>query len=152
MFSLLGAQSICHDGNKQWRGKGGRGRFKITRPCHTKWTTAIPKKNISCDFGFVYVESLWLNVCLIRMKRRKAKPTYAVHFFLKACQPPIDLAINLQYKRSLISGSLILKWIIISLHQSSPLNVKCLQFIKWPLLQPWSELLTREWTPLMEIQ
>lgn len=59
--------------------------------------------------------------------------------FLLACQPPADLAINLQYKRSLISGSLIFKWIIIWLQQSSLLNVKCLQVAKWPLFQPWSE-------------
>lgn len=47
-----------------------------------------------------------------------------------ACQPTSDLAINLEYKRSLISGPLILKWIIISLHQSSQMNVKCLQLVR----------------------
>lgn len=89
-----------------------------------------------------------------KRKGKKWRPTYAACFLL-ACQPPTDLAINLQYKPSLISGSLILKWIIIWLRQSSLLNVKCLQFVKWPLFRPWSEphvqRLTVEWAPWVEI-
>lgn len=85
---------------------------------------------------------------------KKGRRTSAARFLL-ACQPPTNLAINLQYKRSLISGSLIFKWIIIWLQQSSLLNVKCLQFVKWPLFQPWSEphvqLLTPEWAPSVYI-
>lgn len=50
----------------------------------------------------------------IRGRRREDLPMLPASFL--ACQPPTDPAINLQYKRSLISGSLILKWIIIWLH------------------------------------
>lgn len=117
---------------------------------YRKKATLSPKKRwqkfqmkTSFDFGSTLVRCLWIRWDIFTIINgirggEKCRPTYAACFLL-ACQPPTDLAINLQYKRSLISGSLILKWIIIWLCQSSLLNVKCLQFVKWPPFQPWSE-------------
>lgn len=151
-------------GGKRWTRGGGRrhtsARHRIIplRGGHSpspKNTTEPSKINRIFDFGFIHVRGLQVKRDILTILngirgREKCGPTYAACCLL-ACQPPTDLAINLQYKRSLISGSLILKWIIIWLHQSSLLNVKCLQFVKWPLFQPWPDthvqLLSEEWAP-----
>lgn len=139
-------------GSKHWEAGGERGRGVITefinrhaRRGNYLYQRQTPEKNQESLWFCIhtYVRSLWIKwdapTILNGVRgREKCRPTYAACLLL-ACQPPTDLAINLQYKRSVISGSLILKWIIIWLHQSSLLNVKCLQFVKWPPFQPRSE-------------
>lgn len=88
----------------------------------------------------VLQRDLWINsnVCIIinSIIAGESLNQLLLHASFLTCQPPTDLAINLRYKCCLISGSLILKWIIIWLHQCSLLNVKWFQFVGWPLFQP----------------
>lgn len=126
-------QKHINKGNKHWEEKGEQWEgnnnniYSITHvtelslvqtdihPSHKKKEkkkkrTPPSKLNMIFDFG---VGGLRIKWCILTMLneiqgRKECRPTYVACCAL-ACQPPTDLAINLQYKRSLISGSLILK-------------------------------------------
>lgn len=138
-------QKHINKGNKHWEEKGGQWEGNNNNICSITHVTELApvqtdihpshkkKKEKKKDTTFKNIHDLWfwwgglrIKWCILTMLNeilggKECRPTYASCCAL-ACQPPADLAINLQYKRSLISGSLILKWIIIWLHHSSPIE------------------------------